>query len=444
MEFRDHKLFGVIGHPVFHSKSPNIFRSIFGEHNINASYIRIAVDWIDDGIRLCRELDFNGLNITAPFKNSVISHLDSVAEEVNAMGSVNTVVNRGGNLKGYNTDYFGAVLPLEHRLDSLKFKKAIVLGAGGAGLSAAFGLSSLGARVVILNVTIVPARLRMAGTTTIYDLLSNIEKYIKEADIIISTLPYEADPVDISSMKAGSIFLDASYKKTHYKTLCEMSGITFIPGEEWLIYQAIYACKQFLDFVPSFETVYSGAAELRKEPDIISLIGFMGAGKSSVGRELAYMRKMDFVDTDEIIEKRMSKTINEIFGTMGEDKFRELESDILKSFKGAKNLVISCGGGIPLKEENREFLINETECIWLYCSMDSTVRRLLDDRRGGILPPAPSPRPIINAMKDPEEIHELFNTRKNYYGRTCESIILSESSPKKTAEFINEEIRLSF
>jgi shikimate kinase len=129
----------------------------------------------------------------------------------------------------------------------------------------------------------------------------------------------------------------------------------------------------------------------------------------------------------------MSKTVNEIFASIGEDKFRRIESDILKSFKGAKNLVISCGGGIPLGEENRGFLINETECIWLYCDMDSTVERV----SGGT-------RPIINSMKDSKEIYELFDKRKNYYARVCESIVLSKESPKKTAEFINEEIRLSF
>jgi shikimate kinase len=172
---------------------------------------------------------------------------------------------------------------------------------------------------------------------------------------------------------------------------------------------------------------------MRKEPDIISLVGFMGAGKSSVGKELAYIRKMDFVDIDEVIEKKMSKTINDLFTSIGEEKFRELESDTLKSFKGAKNLVISCGGGIPIKKENREFLINETECIWLYCDMDTTIKRIFDGTR-----------PIINSMKDPKEIHELFNQRKKYYASTCESVILSEESPKATAEFINEEIRLSF
>jgi shikimate dehydrogenase len=433
MEYYNHKLFGIIGHPVFHSKSPNILRSIFGKYNIDASYMRIAVDWIDDGIRLCKDLELDGLNITAPFKNTVISHLDELSKEVNAINSVNTIVNLNGKLKGYNTDYSGASLPFEHRLDSLKFKRVIVLGAGGAGLSAAFGLSSLGSSVIVLNRTMKDFGATALKINASYDSLANLKKHIKEADIIVSTLPYEAEPVDISSMKKGSMFLDASYKKTHYKDICERFGITFISGEEWLAYQAIYACKQFVGIILDYETVYSEAVKPRREKNIISLVGFMGAGKSSVGRELASMKRMDFVDIDEVIESKMSRSINEIFTAMGEEKFREIESDILKSFKGAKNLVMSCGGGIPVREENREFLINETEPIWIYCDMDSTAKRVLNGKR-----------PIINSMRDTKEIHELFNKRKKYYASTCESVVLSKDSPKATAEFINEEIRLSF
>jgi shikimate kinase len=167
--------------------------------------------------------------------------------------------------------------------------------------------------------------------------------------------------------------------------------------------------------------------------DIIALVGFMGSGKTSVGRELARIRKMDFIDIDELIEQKMSKTINEIFSTMGEVKFREMESEMLHSFKDKKNTVLSCGGGIVLDQANREFLRNETECIWLYCSMDSMIRRVTDGKR-----------PIINSMKDPVEAIDLFNARKKYYASTCESIVLTETSTEKTAELINEEIRLSF
>jgi shikimate kinase len=227
--------------------------------------------------------------------------------------------------------------------------------------------------------------------------------------------------------------MDASYKKSHYKDAAERHGLDFISGEEWLIYQAIHACGHFLDFTRDVKTAYEGIALPRNRRDIISLIGFMGSGKTSVGKELARLSRMEFVDIDEQIEIKMSKTINEIFSTLGEEKFRDIESDMLHSFQDKKNVILSCGGGIVLKEANREFLRNETECIWLYCGMDSMIGRVTDGTR-----------PLINAMKSSMEAVNLFNSRKNYYALSCESIVLTEKTPDKTAELINEEIRLSF
>jgi len=428
-----HILLGVAGSPVFHSKSPSIFRSIFREKGIDASYIRIAVQWADEAAGICSDLNFAGMNVTAPFKNSIISHLDSISDDADKMKSVNTVVNRDGKLTGYNTDHYGVTSPLENKPGSLKNKNAVVAGAGGAGVSAAFGLSRAGCHVTVLNITIKEAKTAAEKFGCGYDLLSNSKKYISDADIFISTLPYEAEPLDVSSMKSGSILMDASYKKSHYKEKAEKYGLTFVPGEEWLLYQAIHSCGHFLDFTPSIETAYEGIKEPREKREIISLIGFMGSGKTSVGRELARIRKMDFVDTDELIERKISKTVNEIFSTMGEEKFREIESDILYSLKDKKNMVLSCGGGIVLREQNREFLRNETECIWLYCGMDSMIQRVNDGTR-----------PIINSMKNTDEAVNLFNLRKKYYASSCESIVLTETSPQKTAELINEEIRLSF
>ncbi len=429
----NHILLGVAGSPVFHSKSPAIFRSIFKEKGIDASYIRIAVSWADEAAGLCRDLNFSGMNVTAPFKNSIISHLDIVSEDADKMKSVNTVVNKNGELTGFNTDHYGVTAPLENKTGSLKNKKAVIAGAGGAGVSAALGLTRAGCHVTVLNITIDEAKTVADKFTCSYDLLSNYKKYISDADVFISTLPYEADPLDISTMKKGSLLLEASYKKSHYREQAEKYGIVFIPGEEWLIHQAIHACGHFLDFTPSMETASAGIAEPRESRDIISLIGFMGSGKTSVGRELARLRKMEFIDIDSLIEQKMSKTINEIFSSMGEQKFREMESEMLHSFKDKKNIIISCGGGIVLGESNRSFLKNETECIWLYCGMDSMIERVNDGTR-----------PIINAMKDPKEAVDLFNSRKKYYASSCESIVLTETSPEKTAELINEEIRLSF
>ena len=428
-----HILLGVAGSPVLHSKSPLIFRSIFRERGIDASYIRIAVQWADEALRICNDLDFHGINVTAPFKNSIISHLDEVSEDADKMRSVNTVVNRNGKLTGYNTDHYGVTSPLENKIGSLKNKKAVIAGAGGAGVSAAFGLSRAGCSVTVLNITINEAKNIADKFKCGYDLLSNSDKYISDADIFISTLPYEADALDVSSMKRGSVLMDASYKKSHYKDAAESIGLTFISGEEWLIHQAIHACGHFLDFTPDVKTAYEGIAVSRNRRDIISLVGFMGSGKTSVGRELARLTRMEFIDIDEMIEMKMSKTINEIFSKFGEEKFREIESDMLHSFKDKKNIILSCGGGIVLKEANRNFLRDETECIWLYCGMDSMIKRVTDGTR-----------PLINAMKNPLEAVELFNSRKKYYALSCESIVLTETSPEKTAELINEEIRLSF
>jgi shikimate kinase len=108
---------------------------------------------------------------------------------------------------------------------------------------------------------------------------------------------------------------------------------------------------------------------------IISLTGFMASGKSSAGRILAHKLNYDFADTDDIIEHKQSMRITDIFKIYGEEKFREMESDILLSFKGKNNTVISCGGGAVLKEANRDFLREETLPFWLYTSMEETLKR---------------------------------------------------------------------
>lgn len=432
METGRHILLGVAGCPVFHSKSPAIFSSIFRERGIDGSYIKVAVKTASDAVRILKELDFTGMNITAPFKNSIVTHVNTLSGDAEKIGTVNTVVNRNGSFAGFNTDHFGVTSPIEQRLGNLQGRKAVVAGAGGAGVAAAYGLVRSGCVVTILNITPSEAEYAASRFGCSYDLLSNAGIYFPDADIIVSTLPYEADPMDISQVKKGSVFMDASYKKSHYAIPASAKGAAFISGEEWLLHQALHACGHFLGFNPSPEEAVKGLEELRKKRDIIALVGFMGSGKTSVGRELARIRNMEFIDIDELIENRMSKTINEIFSTMGEEKFREIESEVLLSFRDKTGIVMSCGGGIVLSELNRTFLREKTECVWLYCGMDSTKIRVTDGTR-----------PLINTMKSPSEITELFKSRKKLYASSCDSILISENSPLITAEHIDEEIRLS-
>lgn len=427
-----HKFYGVTGNPVLHSRSPLMFREIFSEHGIDASYTRVAVRTSADAVRIMKEIGLTGMNVTAPFKLDIVRHIDRMGDDAARLESVNTIVSSSGILSGYNTDFTGVADALEAHAGKIAGKRVIIAGAGGAGVAAAWGTLSRGADVTILNITLPEAEEAARRTGCSHDLLSNLGSYTPSADIFVSALPYEAGELDISGMRPGTFVMDASYKKSHYRSPAEKSGLNFISGEEWLVYQAIPACTLFTGITPSPELLRRGLARAAAHKKNISLIGFMGSGKSSVGRELAVKRGMEFIDTDELIEKRMHMKISDIFTTLGEERFRDIESETLLSLKGLDNIIISCGGGIVLKNENRDFLTGNTECFWLYTSAEESLRRITDNSR-----------PLLAGDDRRKKAHELFETRKPLYAQTCTALVISEDNPEKTAEHINEEINLA-
>ncbi len=433
MEVDDHILLGVAGSPVLHSRSPLMFKAIFQNIAIDGSYIRCAVRSADEAVRLIRELDFRGMNITAPFKESITPHLDYISDDVKSIGAVNTILNSEGRLSGFNTDHMGVTEPLELKLGDLTGKKALILGAGGAGIAAAYGLKSKGADVLILNKFDEQGAAAAAKTGTVFKNLKFFNEEIASAEIIINTIPYEIGALDISEIQKGTIFLDAGYKKSHYSALSAKYGFDFIGGEEWLVHQGIYACGHFLSFLPSADLLASALEAGKERKKIISLTGFMASGKSSVGISLATKLGYEFADTDTIIEQKQSMSINDIFLNYGEEKFRQIESDVLLSFQGRSDIVLSCGGGAVLREENRKFLMNETVPFWLYTSMKETLKRAYDGTR-----------PLLSNMERPEQLMELFLKRKHLYASLFGTLVISEGAPEKIAELINEEICLSF
>jgi len=427
-----HRFFGVTGSPVLHSRSPYMFRAVFAHYGLDASYIRLAAKSAAGAMRLFREIGFSGMNVTAPFKADIIPHLEEIRGDAGKLGAVNTVVCPGGTITGYNTDVAGVADALEANAGPIAGKKVVIAGAGGAGVAAAWGAISRGAHVTILNITPAEAEQAAAKTGCGHDLLSNLNIYTPHVDIFISALPYEADELDISAMRPGTFVMDASYKKSRYSSVAEKQGQKFIDGEEWLVYQAIPACEKFTGIRPSPSLLKQGLAGAVRQGRNISLIGFMGSGKSSVGRELARMRHMEFIDTDELIEKRIHMSISDIFTTLGEERFREIETETLLSLKGLNNIIISCGGGIVLREENRRFILNETTCFWLYTSVGESLARITDNTR-----------PLLAGSDRHEKAHALFEKRKPLYAMTCSGLVISEENPELTAEYLNEEISLS-
>ena len=249
-----------------------MFRSIFSEYGIAGAYVRCAIGSAGGAARIIRELKFSGMNITAPFKESITPYLDTISGDAKSIGAVNTIVCRDETLTGYNTDHLGVTEPLEMRTGNLAGKKTLVLGAGGAGIAAAYGLKYKGADVIILNKFEEPGAAAAARTDAVFRKLDLLGNEIQDADIIINTIPYEIGPLDITGIKSGAIFFDAGYKKSHYSGLAAKMSFEFIGGEEWLIHQGIHACRHFLGFLPERRILSSALEEVQGKKSIESHI----------------------------------------------------------------------------------------------------------------------------------------------------------------------------
>lgn len=147
----------------------------------------------------------------------------------------------------------------------------------------------------------------------------------------------------------------------------------------------------------------------------IILIGFMGCGKTSVGTRLAEHLGIDFLDTDQMIVESQGHTINEIFETDGEKAFRKMETDCLKKLMSRQGapFVLSVGGGLPMKEENRALLKQVGTVVFLKASPDLTFRRLRNDKT----------RPLLQAENPRGRIMDLMAARKKYYEAAADYVV---------------------
>jgi len=146
------RIFALFGNPVGHSLSPLMHNTAYCEMQINASYVPFCVRNLEEAVRGIRGLGIKGVSVTIPFKSEVGKHLDGLEESSNRIGAVNTIVNEGGRLRGYNTDWIGFVRDLKEFMP-VQGKTFGVLGAGGAARAILFGVLSEGGNPVVLNRT---------------------------------------------------------------------------------------------------------------------------------------------------------------------------------------------------------------------------------------------------------------------------------------------------
>jgi shikimate kinase len=214
--------------------------------------------------------------------------------------------------------------------------------------------------------------------------------------------------------------------------MAQSQGSTVLRGEEWLLNQAIPVYKLFTGSEPnskSMEDALSSDFISNTIYDNISLIGFMGCGKTTVGQILAKKLGYSFKDIDAVIEEQEGKTVTEIFHCRGEQDFRASEKSVLSEIQKDKKTVYACGGGVVLDPANCDTLSRNSLVIWLYASLKSCLQRV-----------DPHSRPLLGAREQGENVEVLFQTRIPYYARTSDLVVSSEKNPEKTAENIYEEI----
>ena len=456
------KFFAVAGLPILHSKSPLIFKHFFKKFSMGAAYGRVAAGSASEIIFIFNSFGFDGMNITTPFKNEIIPCLSGLDEVASATGSVNTIIRWKNGAKGFNTDPAGVVRALEKRNIQLAGKKCAVIGAGGAGASAAFGLIQKGAEVTIVNRTVEKAR-KLAASLGCQagepDLLADI---IKEAEIIVSAITSGKGFIQKDWLKKDQVVLEANYKQPVILPLARSAGCQAISGEEWLYQQAVEAREIFFSSqkggkvgAGSFRSPDSGGqpaiSDLAARPEILSefsflfdqddrkenkrnitLIGFMGSGKTSIGERLASKMGLKFIDTDRLIESREKMSIEEIFEKKGEAYFRAQEKITIKKLAMERGALFSPGAGAITDEENRQILKKNSTVIFLFSTLDTCLKRASGTKR-----------PLLNKSSQ-QEIEDIYETRKGLYFTTADLMVNGEKSLEEVTDKIDSEIREVF
>ncbi len=307
-----------------------------------------------------RTADFDGLNVTIPYKKAVIPYLARLSCTAARIGAVNTIVREGdGSLTGYNTDYDGLADLIADLGVPLSGKKALVLGSGGASGTAVAVLEDLGATPIVIS---------RRGE-------NNYENLGRHADasLIINTTPVgmypqngEA-PLSLAAFPALEGVLDLIYNPARTALLLEAEarGIPYKSGLLMLVSQARRAAELFTDSEIPRERVAKIVATLSRDAENIVLIGMPGCGKSTLGALLAKALDRPFADTDALIEKAAGQTIPEIFEKEGEVGFRARERAVLRAVGREKGQVIATGGGCVTVAENYASLHQNGKIIFL-------------------------------------------------------------------------------
>lgn len=401
--------YGLIGEKLGHSFSREI-------HNLLASYTYDLKELPKNELdTFMKSRNFKGVNVTIPYKESVIPYLDEIDEAAKAIGAVNTIVNREGRLIGYNTDFYGMRELLLSRSIRIEKRFVAVLGTGGTSKTGCAVAKSLGAsRIVRVS------RNPHSDGDISYDELEAIKTDIQ---IIINTTPVgmypneNCAPLDIDGFSALEGVVDAIYNPLRTKLISDARArqIRAAGGLYMLVAQAARAAELFTGDCNMMQKTEKAYCSILKNKQNIVLVGMPGSGKSTLGRMLAKKTGKAFYDSDSEIEKQTGMCIPDYFSKYGEDGFRAIETDVIKRLSLLGGIVIATGGGAVIRSENIDSLAKNGIIVYL--------DRPISDIK------ITSNRPLTRSVDD---LKKKYYERHEMYEKSADITVMVKGSEKST------------
>lgn len=327
--------------------------------------------------------DFDGLNVTIPYKQAVIPYLDELSTEAKLAGAVNTIVNRNGRLTGHNTDIGGMKMLVEKAGIDPAGKTVIIAGSGGTSRTAECVAADMGAAEIFRL-----SRTGRNGAVT----YEKAYKQLKDAQILINTTPAGMYPdihtaaVDLDHFDCIEGVIDVVYNPLTTRLVREAraKGIPAENGLYMLVAQAMLSAELFTDSPVENETTDNIYRDLSACKRNINLVGMPGSGKSTLGRILAEKLGRELIETDDEIVRMAGMPISEIFRQYGENYFRDIESKVILQASMHGGRVISTGGGAVLRSINNDAMKMNGTVVFLDRPVSSLIptddRPLADDR----------------------------------------------------------------
>ena len=397
---------GLLGEHLPHSYSPQIHGKL---GNYSYALFEKTSEELADFLRFG---DFDGLNVTIPYKKAVIPYCHALSETAQRLGAVNTIVRRSdGTLLGHNTDYFGFQTMVRESGLNVSGKKVLVLGSGGASNTAV---------AVMEDMLAVPVVISRTGENN----YTNLSKHA-DAAVIVNCTPVgmypntENAPLNIDTFPLLEGVLDVVYNPARTKLLraAEQRGIIAMNGLLMLVAQAKESAEWFSGVSIDNAVISEIHKQLRRQMENVILIGMPGSGKTTVGKLLAQMTGKQFVDADLFLEEKSGRAIPEIFRTDGEEAFRRLETAVLSQLGKRSGLILATGGGCVTRSENYGLL-----------HQNGTIFCLSRDLNA--LPT--EGRPISQSTN----LEELYRIRKPLYQRFADHLVSNNGLPQDTADQI--------